>query len=52
MKVKITPTNIRTGNTAPSYYITVDKNDSASKIDQKARSLSGLGQSEDWKFFV
>lgn len=48
---KITPTNIRTGNTAPTFYIEVGANESASKIDKIAREKSGLGRFKEWKFF-
>ena len=48
---KITPTNIKTGNTAPSYYIPKIENEKSDATDKRARERSGLGRSEDWKFY-
>lgn len=48
---KITPTNIKTGNTAPSFFIEVGENDNTKKIDQIAREKSGLGKFKEWKFY-
>ena len=48
---KITPTNIRTGNTAPSFYIPKIENELAGATDLRARQYSSLGGSEEWRFF-
>ena len=48
---KITPTCIKTGNTAPSFFIPKIENEKAKQTDERARACSGLGKFEQWIFF-
>lgn len=49
--IKITPTNIRTKNTAPSFYIEKMDGETYKQTDARAREHSGLGKFEEWIFF-
>ena len=48
--IKITPTNIKTGNTAPSFFIDKIEGEKEKATEARARSHSGLGRFKDWVF--
>lgn len=50
-QIKITPTNIKTGNTAPSYFIDEIPNEKVAITDARARAKSGLGRFDNWIFY-
>ena len=49
--IGIVPTHVRTGNTAPKFFIEAVKNEAPSDTDARARAESRLGSFKEWRFF-